>query len=183
VKRVSSLTLGIRHNDFQETAEAVRQHGVELVPFNIEKQSLNDIYLGQFSAVELRHCRGWQSRWDQLEPVLRRLEQDGIPSINPPATFRWVLNKAAYLSELRENGIATIPTAVVRQGDRAELQDYLHDGNHHHVVLKPERGARGTGTRFVKRLNKGLFEVAEPYPEGNNIQSLSGVQLERRFAL
>ena len=89
--RVLSLNLGIRHDDWEETTREMKALGIEAIFFDLSKNTIESINFNEFDAVDLRHCRGWQLRWDEFSKTVARLQRVGLPIINPPSMFHWVL--------------------------------------------------------------------------------------------
>ena len=80
-------------------------------------------------------------RWHAL---LDRLEQDGVPVLNPVRLLRWNSDKR-YLSELGDKGIAVIPTRLVAALDDAALEEARAEFGEE-LVIKPPVSAAADGT-------------------------------------
>jgi glutathione synthase/RimK-type ligase-like ATP-grasp enzyme len=82
------------------------------------------------------------SRWLAL---LERAEREGWPMINPPALLRWNGDKA-YLAELAEVGVSTVPTLAVEACCDADLEEARRRFDSEWLVIKPPVSASATGT-------------------------------------
>ncbi len=65
---------------------------------------------------------GYQRDCPRWFALLDRLEQDGINVSNPARIVRWNSDKA-YLAELADAGIATVPTRLALSLDDADLEE------------------------------------------------------------
>ena len=81
-------------------------------------------------------------RWLQL---LDRAESECWPLINPPALLRWSSDKA-YLTELADAGVATVPTMAVEACCDADLDEARRSFDCESLVIKPPVSASATGT-------------------------------------
>ena len=82
------------------------------------------------------------ARWLSL---LDRAEREHWPMINPPALLRWNGDKA-YLAELAERGVSTVPTLAVESCCDADLEDARRQFDSEWLVIKPPVSASATGT-------------------------------------
>jgi glutathione synthase/RimK-type ligase-like ATP-grasp enzyme len=82
------------------------------------------------------------SRWLDF---LDRAESDGLPLLNPPALLRWNGDKA-YLAELGDAGVATVPTLAVESCCDADLEEARRRFSSEWLVIKPPVSASATGT-------------------------------------
>src|SRR5205085_10516998 len=81
-------------------------------------------------------------RWLEL---LDRAEAGHWPMINPPALLRWNSDKA-YLAELADRGVATVPTLAVEACCDADLEEARRRFDTDWLVIKPPVSASATGT-------------------------------------
>lgn len=81
-------------------------------------------------------------RWLQL---LDRAEAGNWPMVNPPALLRWNGDKA-YLAELGEQGVSTVPTLAVESCCDADLEEARRRFDCGWVVVKPPVSASAAGT-------------------------------------
>lgn len=93
-------------------------------------------------------------RWHAL---LDRLENEGMPTLNPVPLLRWNSDKR-YLAELGDKGVATIPTRLVERLDEAALTEARQEHGEE-LVIKPLVSAAADGTH---RLGP-----SDPVPEGS----------------
>ena len=82
------------------------------------------------------------ARWLAL---LDRAEAEGWPMINPPALLRWNGDKA-YLAELAERGVSTVPTLAVESCCDADLEEARRRFGSEWLVIKPPVSASAAGT-------------------------------------
>jgi glutathione synthase/RimK-type ligase-like ATP-grasp enzyme len=82
------------------------------------------------------------ARWLQL---LDRAETEAWPIINPPALLRWNGDKA-YLAELAERGVSTVPTLAVEACCDADLEEARRRFDSEWLVIKPPVSASASGT-------------------------------------
>lgn len=82
------------------------------------------------------------ARWIDL---LDRAESEQWPLINPPALLRWSSDKA-YLADLADKGIATVPTLAVEACCDADLEEARRLFGNDWLVIKPPVSASATGT-------------------------------------
>ena len=80
-------------------------------------------------------------RWLQL---LDRAEAERWPMINPPALLRWNGDKA-YLAELTERGVSTVPTLAVEACSDADLEEARRRFESDWLVIKPPVSASAFG--------------------------------------
>ena len=85
------------------------------------------------------------ARWLEL---LDRAEAERWPMINPPALLRWNGDKA-YLAELAERGVSTVPTLAVEACCDADLEDARRRFDSEWLVIKPPVSASASGTHRV----------------------------------
>ena len=81
-------------------------------------------------------------RWLEL---LDRAERDPWHMINPPALLRWNGDKA-YLAELAERGVSTVPTLAVEACCDADLEEARRRFGCEWLVVKPPISASAMGT-------------------------------------
>ena len=65
--------------------------------------------------------------------------------VNPPALLRWNGDKA-YLAELAERGVSTVPTLAVEACCDADLEEARRRFDSEWLVIKPPVSASATGT-------------------------------------
>lgn len=76
---------------------------------------------------------------------LERTERERIPLVNPPALLRWNSDKA-YLSELGDRDVPTVPTMAVESCCDADLEEARRRFGTGWLVIKPPVSASATGT-------------------------------------
>jgi glutathione synthase/RimK-type ligase-like ATP-grasp enzyme len=82
------------------------------------------------------------TRWLAL---LDRAEAERWPMVNPPALLRWNGDKA-YLAELAELGVSTVPTLAVEACCDADLEEARRRFDTEWLVIKPPVSASASGT-------------------------------------
>ena len=86
---------------------------------------------------------GYHEQPDRWHALLDRLEQSGATVVNPLAVLRWNSDKA-YLAELEQRGVPTIPSRVVASLDDQALAEARRDWPE--LVVKPPVSASAAGT-------------------------------------
>jgi glutathione synthase/RimK-type ligase-like ATP-grasp enzyme len=76
---------------------------------------------------------------------LDRAERERLPLLNPPALLRWNGDKA-YLAELGDAGVPTVPTLAVECCGDADLDEARRRFGSEWLVIKPPVSASATGT-------------------------------------
>ena len=80
-------------------------------------------------------------RWLEF---LERAEVNRLPLVNPPALLRWNSDKA-YLAELIELGVPTVPTMAVEAACDADLEEARRRFSSDTLVIKPPVSASAFG--------------------------------------
>jgi glutathione synthase/RimK-type ligase-like ATP-grasp enzyme len=133
----SSQANGHLSDDDKLIIELLKKEGLE-----IEVLAWDNDYVvwEQFSKVVIRSTWDYHYRIDEYKAWLARLEQKGIPLWNPPEIVKWNLDKK-YLLELKDQGISIIPTLLIEQGQKHDLQSILERNAWQEVIIKPAIGA------------------------------------------
>ncbi len=100
---------------------------------------------GDLDAVVVRSCWDYHLRLGEFLHWLERLEQRGIPVLNPPALVRWNTDKS-YLLDLAARGIAIVPTHRVQRGGITSLSSVLDQLETDEAVVKPAVSASAHAT-------------------------------------
>lgn len=79
---------------------------------------------------------------------LDRSEREHLPLFNPPALLRWNSDKA-YLAELGDAGVPTVPTLAVESCCDADLDEARRRFGAEWLVIKPPVSASATGTHRI----------------------------------
>ena len=87
---------------------------------------------------------GYFDRFDEWLALLDLFERDGLPVVNPPALLRWNSDKA-YLAELADKGVSSVPTLAVDRCDEAALAEARRRFATEHLVVKPPVSAGAAG--------------------------------------
>lgn len=86
-------------------------------------------------------CAVFRTTWDyfdrfpEFDAWLSRVKEQTM-FINPIDQIRWNMNKS-YLKDLQENGIKTVETTFVEQGDTRTLRELFLELHCEDVILKP----------------------------------------------
>lgn len=117
---------------------------------------------------------GYHLRLPEWLAFLDRAEAEGWPMVNPPQLLRWNSDKA-YLAELGEQGIASVPTLAVDHLNEAALTAARSVLGAEEVVIKPPVSAAAWGTY---RLRAGEPVPAEVHGHRMLVQPWLGAVVE-----
>jgi glutathione synthase/RimK-type ligase-like ATP-grasp enzyme len=126
---------------FDAEAEALVAAGMEVVPIPWTDASA----LSGFDLVLPLVAWGYHLRYSDWLAFLDGVEGAGVPMINPPALLRWNSDKA-YLAELADARVATVPTLAVEACCDADLEEARRRFGSEWLVIKPPVSASATGT-------------------------------------
>jgi glutathione synthase/RimK-type ligase-like ATP-grasp enzyme len=126
---------------YEPQAEALRQAGTEVEP--IAWTAAGD--LSGFDLVLPLVAWGYHADYDGWLTLLDRAESAHWPLINPPALLRWNSDKA-YLAEIADAGISTVPTLAVEACCDADLEEARRRFGCEWLVIKPPVSASAYGT-------------------------------------
>jgi glutathione synthase/RimK-type ligase-like ATP-grasp enzyme len=87
---------------------------------------------------------GYHVEYERWLSLLDRVEASGVPMINPPALLRWNSDKA-YLAELAESRVPTVPTLAVEACCDADLEEARRRFASDWLVIKPPVSASAMG--------------------------------------
>lgn len=93
-----------------------------------------------------------RSTWNyvhHLDAFLAWVDRVGARLINPAPVVRWNVHKS-YLHDLDREGVAVVPTEVVRRGSGRSLGDVLASRAWSHAVVKPAVSAASFETRVLR---------------------------------
>jgi glutathione synthase/RimK-type ligase-like ATP-grasp enzyme len=139
---------------FDAEAKALRDAGAEVVALPWTDASPQA--LAGFDLVLPLVTWGYHLRHAEWLAFLDRCEEAHVPMINPPALLRWNSDKA-YLAELGQKGVPTVPTLAVDHLNEAALTAAHGVLAAQELVIKPPVSASAWGTF---RLGAG-----QPVPE------------------
>jgi glutathione synthase/RimK-type ligase-like ATP-grasp enzyme len=88
---------------------------------------------------------GYHLDYDRWLRFLEQAEAARLPLINPPGLLRWNSDKA-YLSDLADRGVPTVPTLAVESCCDADLEEARRRFGSEWLVIKPPVSAAATGT-------------------------------------
>jgi glutathione synthase/RimK-type ligase-like ATP-grasp enzyme len=126
---------------FEAQARALRKGGAQVVP--LPWTAADD--LADFDLILPLVTWGYHLKHDEWLAFLDRLEAERLPVANPPALLRWNSDKA-YLAELREHGVPTVPTLSVDHLNEAALTAAHTVLGSERLVIKPPISAAAWGT-------------------------------------
>jgi glutathione synthase/RimK-type ligase-like ATP-grasp enzyme len=114
-----------------------------------------------YDAVLLRSVWNYHLRYDEFTEWLAQLDKAGVPVLNDSGLVRWNGDKR-YLLELRERGVAIVPSQVAA-GEC--LREVVAGLNGQDIVIKPTVGAGASNTiRGVAgsaELNQAMNELPD----------------------
>jgi glutathione synthase/RimK-type ligase-like ATP-grasp enzyme len=91
---------------------------------------------------------GYHLDYQRWLALLDRAEAGRWNLVNPPALLRWNGDKA-YLAELSDRGIPTVPTIVVESCCEADLEEARRHFGTESLVIKPPISASAMGTHLL----------------------------------
>lgn len=113
---------------------------------------------------------GYHLRYTEWLGFLARLEAERLPVANPPQLLRWNSDKA-YLAELEEKGVSTVPSIVAPALDQRSLAAASERFGTRMLVIKPPVSASAADTyrisphEQIPALVLGKRMIAQPYVE------------------
>jgi len=129
---------------YDPEAEVLRQAGaqVDAVPWT-EADDLDG-----YDLVLPLVAWGYHKDYQRWLSFLDRCEADAVTLINPPALLRWNGDKA-YLAELADRGVPTVPTMAVEQCCDEDLEEARRRFGSEWLVIKPPISASAHGTHRI----------------------------------
>jgi glutathione synthase/RimK-type ligase-like ATP-grasp enzyme len=88
---------------------------------------------------------GYHLEYERWLALLARAETERWPMVNPPALLRWNGDKA-YLAELADRGVSTVPTLAVEACSDADIEEARRSFGSEWLVIKPPVSASASGT-------------------------------------
>jgi hypothetical protein len=139
-------------------ADALREAGLHPIA---EAWTDPSVDWSSYDAVLLRSVQDHHSRYDEFTDWLGLLDQAGVPVLNDSDLVRWNGDKR-YLLELRERGVAIVPSQVAAGACLREVVAGL-DG--HEIVIKPTISATTSptvrGTAGSESLSRAMDELPD----------------------
>lgn len=126
---------------FDVEAEVLRGAGAQVEP--IAWTELGDA--AGFDLILPLVAWGYHLDYARWLALLERAEMERWPVLNPPPLLRWNSDKA-YLAELADAGVATVPTLAVEHCCEADLAQARRQFGSEWLVIKPPVSASATGT-------------------------------------
>ena len=124
--------------------------------------------LSRFDLVLPLVAWGYHLDYARWLAFLERAEAEDLPLINPAALLRWNGDKA-YLAELGDAGVPTVPTLAVESCCDADLEEARRRFESEWLVIKPPVSASATGTH---RLGPGDDLPADSFRKPMIVQPL-----------
>lgn len=125
--------------------EPLLQAGIQPVALSWDEPAVD---WERFGAVVLRSCWDYHKRPEAFRQWVIRLREQKVRLYNPPQAVLWNMEKH-YLRALNQQGIRTIPTVWLSQGESHSLADILDTHGWATAVLKPTIGASADGIALV----------------------------------
>jgi glutathione synthase/RimK-type ligase-like ATP-grasp enzyme len=126
---------------YDPEAEALTSAGAQVEPIAWTEAS----DLSCFDLVLPLVVWGYHLDYPRWLALLDRAEAEHWPMINPPELLRWNGDKA-YLAELAECGVSTVPTLAVEACCDADLEEARRRFDSDWLVIKPPISASAMGT-------------------------------------
>ena len=125
-------------------AAALEDAGAKVVP--VAWTDANDV--SGFDLILPLVAWGYHLDYSRWLEFLERAERKCLPLLNPPALLRWNGDKA-YLAELGDAGVPTVPTLAVESCCDADLEEARRRFGSDWLVIKPPVSASATGTHRI----------------------------------
>jgi len=129
---------------YDAEARALSEAGAEVTPVAwTEAEDLTG-----FELVLPLVAWGYHLDYDRWLAFLDRAEREAWPLVNPPALLRWNGDKA-YLAELGDAGVSTVPTLAVESCCDADLEEARRRFGSEWLVIKPPVSASAMGAHRI----------------------------------
>jgi len=129
-------------------AAALASGGAEVVPVAWTRPG----DLSGFDLVVPLVVWGYHLDYARWLAFLDSAEQARLPLVNPPALLRWNSDKA-YLAELGDAGVPTVPTMAVESCSDADLEEARRRFGAEWLVIKPPVSASAMGAHRIGPTN------------------------------
>ena len=126
---------------FDVEAEALIAAGADVDPLPWTKAS----DLSGFDLILPLVAWGYHLDYERWLAFLDAVDESGVRMMNPPALLRWNGDKA-YLAELADAGVPTVPTLAVEACCDADLEEARRRFDSDWLVIKPPVSASAAGT-------------------------------------
>ena len=143
---------------FEPEADALRDAGAEVEPVSWTESG----DLCSYDLILPLIAWGYHLKYPQWLEFLDRAEAERWPMINPPALLRWNGDKA-YLAELADLGVPTVPTLAVESCGDADIEEARRRFGTDSLVIKPPVSAGASGTHLLNP-NDDLPEESKRQP-------------------
>jgi glutathione synthase/RimK-type ligase-like ATP-grasp enzyme len=101
--------------------------------------------LSEFDLILPLVAWGYHLDYERWLDYLERAEREQLPLVNAPTLLRWNSDKA-YLAELGDKGVPTVPTLAVESCCDADLEEARRRFQSEFLVIKPPVSASAAGT-------------------------------------
>ncbi|HEY4035631.1 MAG TPA: hypothetical protein VGL94_16865 [Ktedonobacteraceae bacterium] len=135
--------------------DALKQEEIKV---NLVSWDKHDVIWEQFSKVIIRSTWDYHYRVDEYKRWLTKLEQKGASLWNPSDVVKWNIDKR-YLLELKDKGISIIPTVLLEQGQKHELQRIIEQNGWQEVIIKPAIGASAYQIFKAEKENASSLQI------------------------
>ncbi len=122
--------------------------GVDVVPAVWSDPAID---WNAFDLLLMRSCWDYDRRVDEFRAWLDAREAGRTPVANPVRALRWNLDKAGFLTDLKQEGVALIPTVVAEAGDPRPLHRILEETGWDEAVVKPSVSLDANATWRARR--------------------------------
>ncbi len=143
--RAVVLTPGPGYHEAWDWAYDVEARALDAAGFTVSPQPWTEADPGGADVVLPLVAWGYDQCIAEWLALLDRAEAQAWPMINPPALLRWNSDKA-YLTQLADAGVATVPTLAVAAVDDAALAAARSHFASDQLVIKPPVSASAAGT-------------------------------------
>ena len=126
---------------FDVEADALRAGGATVEP--VVWTAVAD--LSSYDLVTPLVAWGYHQQYQHWLALLDRAEAEAWPMVNRPALLRWNSDKA-YLAELADGGVPTVPTLAVESCCDADIEEARRRFQSEWLVIKPPVSAGAAGT-------------------------------------
>jgi len=149
---------------FDAEADALRRHGLTVDPVAWTEAG----NLANYDLVLPLVVWGYHLRYREWLAFLDHAERERLPLANPATLLRWNSDKA-YLAELSEKGIPSVPTIEVEALGDDDLRVAAENFGTDELIVKPPVSASATGTHRIRpgddipTAERGMRMLIQPF--------------------
>ncbi|WP_410766335.1 RimK family alpha-L-glutamate ligase [Haloferax sp. DFSO60] len=148
-------------DDDESFVAALEARGVNVEPTVWSDESVE---WDDFDAIVIRSTWGYYKHAEAFTAWIESLSSVSCPVWNHPEMLRWNTHKF-YLRDLAEQGIATLPTEYVEQGEGVSLEAVFDEREWDELIVKP---AVSAGAFETKRIARNESEREQSWVESLN---------------